>query len=259
MIIDTHAHIYADQFKDDLPETIDRARAAGVGKILLPNIDVASIPDLKSLSANYPDVCFPMMGLHPCSVQPESWQSDLDLIYKELKGGDYIAVGEIGIDLYWDKSTLDIQKEAFAKQIQWSIDLSLPFCIHARESFQEIFEVMDQFDGSVIKGVFHCFTGGEEEMRKISGDYPHFMFGLGGVSTFKNSGMDRVIPHLPEDKIILETDSPYLAPTPHRGKRNEPAYTALVAQRVADLRELSLDRLSNLTTENAARLFQLEL
>ncbi len=257
MLIDTHAHIYVDQFKEDLPEIIERAKSVGLEKILMPNIDVESIDDLKAVQKSYPDFCLAMMGLHPCSVKRETYQDDLARIKADLENGDYIAVGEIGIDLYWDKTTLDIQQDAFKQQIQWSIDLNLPFAIHARDAFQEIFDVMDDFDSGKIRGVFHCFNGGEEEVQKIKSSYPHFMFGLGGVSTFKNAGMDVSIPFIPDDRIVLETDAPYLAPVPFRGKRNEPSYVHHVAQRVADIKEMSLDRLSSITTNNANKLFDL--
>ncbi len=257
MLIDTHAHIYVDQFKEDLPEIVERAKSAGLEKILMPNIDVYSIEAMKQVEQQYPNFCFSMMGLHPCSVKRESYKADLSKIKTDLEAGGYVAVGEIGIDLYWDKTTLDIQQEAFKEQIQWSINHDLPFAIHARDAFQEIFEVMDDFDAKKIKGVFHCFNGGVEEVEKINAAYPNFMFGLGGVSTFKNAGMDVSIPLIPNEKIVLETDAPYLAPVPFRGKRNEPSYVYHIAQRVADIKEMSLDRLSIITTNNAKTLFDL--
>jgi len=259
MIIDTHSHIYAEQFDEDRTEMLQRSKEKGVGKILMPNIDGESIEGMMQLKAQYPEFCYAMMGLHPCSVKPDSYQDELTNVYELLKSNtsDFVAVGEIGIDLYWDKSKLEIQKEAFAKQIEWSIEFDLPFAIHARDSFQEIFEVMDSFDSSIIRGVFHCFSGNNEVLSTIISKYPNFYFGLGGVSTFKNSGMDMVIPNIPDDKMLLETDAPYLAPTPYRGKRNEPSYIIEIAQKVADFKQMSLDRLSEITTINAKQLFEL--
>lgn len=259
MIIDTHSHIYAEQFDDDRADTLSRAKERGVGKIVMPNIDAESIEGMMQLKTTHSGFCYAMMGLHPCSVKPESYHEELDNAYTSLKSNvsDFVAVGEIGIDLYWDKSTLEIQKEAFAKQIEWSLEFDLPFAIHARDSFNEIFEVMSTFDSSKIRGVFHCFTGDNEILSHILNHFPNFYFGLGGVSTFKNSGLNEVIPNIPDEKLLLETDAPYLAPTPYRGKRNEPSYLVEIAQKVADFKQMSLERVSEITTINANRLFEL--
>lgn len=257
MLIDTHSHIYLEQFKEDLKTVISSAKSEGVEKILLPNIDSSTLDAMLQLCTSMPTTCYPMSGLHPCSVKSGSYIEELNQVHTELIKGHYIAVGEIGIDLHWDKTTLDIQKEAFRKQIQWSIDFNLPFVIHARESFQEIFDIMDEFDASSIFGVFHCFNGDLEVLNHILMAYPRFLFGLGGVSTFKNAGLDKVVPHIPLNKIVLETDAPYLAPVPMRGKRNEPSFLRYIAQRVADYKEMSLERLSEETTKNALALFKL--
>jgi len=257
MLIDTHAHIYLEEFKNDLPEVIQRAKTIGIEKILLPNIDSTSIASLKQTCKEYPDICCPMMGLHPCSVKNETYKTELNTVEKELSSKNYIAVGEIGIDLYWDKSTLGIQKEAFAQQINWALELNLPFIIHARDAFDAIFDVMDTFDTNLMQGIFHCFTGDVSQRDKILTDYPNFLLGLGGVSTFKNSGQHLVIPEIPTDRMVFETDAPYLAPVPKRGKRNEPAYLEYISQHVADLKEMSREKLMAYTTENAQKLFNL--
>lgn len=258
MLIDTHSHIYLEQFSDDLEEVISRAKGEGLNKIFLPNIDSSTFDSMNKLCVNHPGFCYPMSGLHPCSVNESTVENELGRVRHELNQEKYIAVGEIGIDLYWDKTTLEVQKMAFKQQIEWSLELDLPFVIHARDSFDEIFQVMDEFDGTQLKGVFHCFTGNLEQLKKILESYPQFYLGLGGVSTFKNSGMNLVIPHIPLEKIVLETDAPYLAPVPKRGKRNEPSYLSYIAQCVADFKEMSLERLSESTTKNAKNLFKIK-
>jgi TatD DNase family protein len=255
MLIDTHCHAYVKAFDADREEVMARAHAAGVERLLLPNIDVESIPQMRALLEEQPGVCFPMMGLHPCHVE-ESWQEDLKLILRELDVLPCVAVGEIGLDLYWDKNKLELQKAAARVQIAWALERDLPVVLHVRDAFAEMFALLDEFEGAGLHGVFHCFNGGVAEAERVAG-FPGFYYGLGGVSTFKNAGMDLVIPGLDRSRVVLETDSPYLAPVPHRGKRNEPAYTALVAQRVADLWECSLAEVGEVTTANAERLFKL--
>lgn len=253
--IDTHCHVYAAAFEEDREAAVQRAFEAGVGRILLPNIDAASIGPLLDLVAAYPGRCFPMMGLHPCHVE-EGWQTECVPILKALDAEPCIAVGEIGMDLFRGKKTRLAQLDAFHRQIGWALERDLPVVLHVREAFEDTFSVLDQYTDSALRGVFHCFTGGQAEVEKIA-DYGSFCFGLGGVTTFRKAGMESVIPHIPEDRIILETDSPYLAPVPHRGKRNEPAYTTLVGQRVADVLERPLAEVAALSTSNAERLFRL--
>ncbi|MEF1288507.1 TatD family hydrolase [Vibrio sp. M260118] len=253
-MIDTHAHIYATEFDTDRDQVVKRALAQGIDKILLPNIDLDSIEPMLRTEAQYPDVCRSMMGLHPCYVDGNVKQS-LEVIYSWFAKHNFIAVGEIGIDLYWDKTYKAEQEMAFITQLNWAKEMKLPAVIHTRDSIEETLALLrNEQDGS-LSGVFHCFGGSVEEAKAIND--LGFHLGLGGVSTFKNGGMDKVIPHLDMDYIILETDCPYLAPVPHRGKRNEPAYTSLVAQRVADLREMSIEQVDNLTTHNAKTLFSL--
>ncbi|EEX95581.1 DNase, TatD family protein [Vibrio orientalis CIP 102891 = ATCC 33934] len=253
-MIDTHAHIYASEFDADRDDVVQRALAQGIDKILLPNIDLESIEPMLKTEASYPDVCRSMMGLHPCYVDGNVKQT-LDVIHSWFDKHNFIAVGEIGIDLYWDKTYKAEQEMAFITQLNWAKEMNLPVVIHTRDSIEETLALLRQEQDGSLSGVFHCFGGSIEEAKAIND--LGFHLGLGGVSTFKNGGMDKVIPHLNMDYVILETDCPYLAPVPHRGKRNEPAYTSLVAQRVAELREISLTEVDNLTTANALQLFKL--
>jgi TatD DNase family protein len=254
-LIDTHCHAYVSAFDADRETVLRQAFDAGVDRLLLPNIDVDSVEALLALSQAHPDRCLPMMGLHPCHVDAD-WKTHCAPILEALDAHPCIAVGEIGMDLFRGRQTREHQIAAFHTQIGWALERDLPVVLHVREAFEDTFAVLDQYTDTALRGVFHCFTGGRTEAEKVAG-YGAFFFGLGGVTTFKNGGLDHVVPHLPEDRILLETDSPYLAPVPHRGKRNEPAYTALVAQRVADLLERPLAEVAALTTANAERLFRL--
>lgn len=253
-MIDTHAHIYASEFDADRDDVVQRALAQGIDKILLPNIDLESIEPMLKTEADYPEVCRSMMGLHPCYVDGNVKQT-LDVVHSWFDKHNFIAVGEIGIDLYWDKTYKAEQEMAFITQLNWAKEMKLPVVIHTRDSIEETLALLRQEQDGSLSGVFHCFGGRVEEAKAIN--ELGFHLGLGGVSTFKNGGMDKVIPHLDMNYVILETDCPYLAPVPHRGKRNEPAYTSLVAQRVAELREISLDDVDSLTTANALQLFKL--
>jgi len=253
-LIDTHSHIYAEVFKDDIAEAIQRAKEANVGKILLPNVDSESIEPMFQLVKDYPGFCLPMMGLHPTSVK-ENFEEELILCEQWLNKEDFVAIGEIGIDLYWDKSFLKEQQFAFEKQLNWAVDRKLPVVIHARESFSEIFEILESFRSKDLHGVFHSFTGNLEQAKKAI-DFG-FLLGLNGILTFKNSGLDQVIKEIDSKYLILETDSPYLAPTPKRGKRNESAYVAFIAQKLADIHSVSLDEVTEITTRNAQNLFKI--
>lgn len=254
-IIDTHSHMYLDQFANDRGECMKRALDQGVQFTLLPNIDSQSIEALKQTIQDYPGQCKGMMGLHPCSVKGNV-KRELTRIKDELYQGDYIAVGEIGIDLYWDESTLGEQVEAFKEQIRWAKELDLPIVIHARESFQEIFEIMDQVDDTKLRGVFHCFSGTINQAEKAL-SYEGFYLGIGGVVTFKNSGLDQVVKDVGINRLMLETDAPYLTPQPFRGKRNETAYTRFVAEKLSEILELNLEEVAEITTHNALKLFNL--
>lgn len=251
-LIDTHTHLYLEQFDEDRDATIQRAKDEGVSQFLLPNIDSSTLPAMWELCNREP-ACKPMMGLHPCSVK-ENFAEELLVVEKELRTGKYVAVGEIGVDLYWDKTFLKEQQDALAQQVEWAKELDLPIVIHARESFEEIFQVLDTVNSDKLRGVFHCFTGTREQAAHIL-NYGEFYLGIGGVLTFKKGGLDKIIDALPLESLVLETDSPYLAPTPHRGKRNESAYIRIVAQKLADLLEIDLEQVADRTTHNARSLF----
>lgn len=253
-MIDTHAHIYASEFDNDRDQVVERALAQGVEKILLPNIDLDSIEPMLQTEAAYPEICRSMMGLHPCYVDSNVKQT-LEVIHSWFAKHNFIAVGEIGIDLYWDKTYKAEQEMAFTTQLNWAKEMKLPVVIHTRDSIQETLALLEKEQDGSLSGVFHCFGGSVEEAKAIND--LGFHLGLGGVTTFKNGGMDKVIPHLDMDFVILETDCPYLAPVPHRGKRNEPSYIPLVAERIASLRELSIDDVQAMTNRNANRLFAL--
>jgi TatD DNase family protein len=250
--IDTHAHIYLEEFKADRHDVIQRAMDAGVTRIFMPNIDHTSIDDMLETESRYPGTCIPMMGLHPCSVKKD-FQRELYLVEEWLFKRKFIAVGEIGTDLYWDKSFFEQQKEAFIIQVGWAKKLGLPIAIHCRESIDETIALLEPRKDDKLRGVFHCFSGNDEQAKKVID--LGFHLGLGGVSTFKNGGLDSVVPNVDPGAIVMETDSPYLAPVPHRGKRNEPSYIPLIGEKVAFMKKVSVDELAALTTANAVRLF----
>ena len=253
-LIDTHTHLFSSQFDEDRHAVVQKAIEQGVSKMLLPNINSETVEAMHQLCQDFPDHCYPMMGLHPCDVK-DNYLEELEVVKSHLDKGNYVAVGEIGIDLYWDKSTLGIQKEAFRQQLIWAKEYDLPVAIHIRESFDEIFEVIEEVNDEKLRGVFHCFTGTiEQGQRAID---MGFMLGIGGVVTFKNSGLDQTLKHLSLEHLILETDSPYLAPTPHRGQRNESAFISLMAQKLADIYEIDIEEVARITTHNAKTLFKI--
>ncbi len=254
--IDTHTHLYSSQFNEDRDDVILKCFEKGVKKLLLPNIDLSSIEGMMKLVDKYPSNCHPMMGLHPCSVDEniENTLAQFEPYFSE--NHNFIAVGEIGIDLYWDRSFINQQIFAFETQITWAKKYKLPIVIHARDSFDEIFEVLDRVNDDQLTGVFHCFTGNFEQANKIL-SYGGFKLGIGGVVTFKKSGLEEVLKHIPLDHIILETDSPYLAPTPFRGKRNESSYIPLIAEKLSSIYGISEEEIGIITTQNALNLFKL--
>jgi len=252
-LIDTHSHIYSKEFDEDISETIQRAKDANVGQIFLPNIDSASIEPMFKLVKDYPGFCLPMMGLHPTSVK-ENYKDELAVCEKWLSKESFIAIGEIGIDLYWDNTFLKEQQFVFEQQLKWAVERELPVVIHARESFSEIFEVLESFKNQSLKGVFHSFTGNLEQANKAI--EMGFLLGLNGILTFKNSGLDKVVKLIETKHLILETDSPYLAPTPKRGKRNESAYVALIAKKLVEIHNLSIEEVTEITSRNAKHLFK---
>ncbi|WP_462249015.1 TatD family hydrolase [Ekhidna sp.] len=251
-MIDSHAHIYLEHFTDDVDSVVERALENGIEKILLPNIDSTTIEDMLQLEAKYPGVCFPMMGLHPCSVK-EDFEKELEIVEGWFEKRAFIAVGEMGTDIYWDKTFWLQQKEAFQFQCELALKYDVPIVIHCRETIDETIGLVSDFKGRGLKGVFHCFTGSADQGKKIT--ELGFYLGLGGVSTFKNGGMDKVIPYLDKSKIILETDSPYLTPAPHRGKRNEPAFVSIICDKVAEYLGSAKEDIIQLTTANTNELF----
>ena len=224
----------------------------GISRLFLPNVDSASIDLVASQVAAFPEYCFPMLGLHPCDVK-ENWQQELNTIYEAIPQHKIYAIGEIGIDLYWDKSTLDNQIEAFKIQINWAKELKLPIVIHCRDSFDEVFAVLEEEKDDKLRGILHCFTGNLEQANKLID--LGFHLGIGGVVTYKNSGLDKVVQEIDLKHIVLETDSPYLTPVPHRGKRNESSYLVYVAEKVADLHQMSVEEVAAITTANSKVVF----
>ena len=253
MFIDTHAHLYSKSFDNDRSEMLKRAKDAGIEKVFLPNIDQTSVDVMHDLEDNSNGYCVSMMGLHPCSVK-EDYKDVLAGLKGWLDKRRYAAIGEIGIDLYWDKTTLDIQVDAFKIQLGWANEYNLPISIHSRDSTREILDVLSENREILTGGVMHCFTGSSEEAEEAIS--LGFVLGFGGSSTYKNTTLIPVIESIPLDKIVLETDAPYLTPVPHRGKRNESAYIPLIAQRLADIRNISLEELAAATTANANHLFR---
>ncbi len=252
MLIDTHSHIYSEDFNDDLDEVVKRAFENNILKIILPNIDSSSIKKMLDLSAQYPQICFPLMGLHPTSVN-EDFLEELELVEFWLKKRKFYGIGEIGIDLYWDKTFIKEQTEAFRVQIQMAKKYELPIVIHVRESFDEVFAVLKEEGVDGLNGVFHSFSGTIEQAQQVIN--LGFKLGVNGIVTFKNSGMGQVIEKIDASHIILETDAPYLTPVPFRGKRNESSYLIYVAQKVAELHGAPVAEIARITTQNAERLF----
>ena len=257
MIIDTHAHLYAEEFFEDQTEVFTRAAAAGVHYFLLPNINSESIPLMEKLMKEQKNT-IPMMGLHPSYVK-ENWMEELKIIETHLfkNPSKYCAVGEIGMDLFWDKTFIEAQKIVFRTQISWAKKLKLPIAIHARDAFDEIFEILDEENDEFLKGVFHCFTGSKEQATKIL-DYGGFKLGIGGVITYKNSGLTEVLNSVELKHLVLETDAPYLSPAPFRGKRNESSYLSYIIEKISGIYKLSDAIIAKVTSQNAIELFQLE-
>ena len=252
-LVDTHAHLYSHKFDNDRPDMVRRAIAAGVTRMYLPNIDSESIQPMLDLEAAFPENCFAMMGLHPGSVQPDTWERELALVEKWLGQRRWAGVGETGIDLYWDKSTLDIQQKSFARQIEWAKELNLPVIIHSRESNEECLELVKNGQDGRLRGIFHCFSGTREQAQRMID--LGFMLGIGGTLTYAKSELPEVLRDVPLESIVLETDAPYLPPVPHRGKRNESAYIALVAEKLSEVKVLPPDEIARTTTANALRMF----
>lgn len=253
-LLDSHTHIYLPEFDVDRPAMIDRALAQGVTKLLLPAIDSGTHARQLQVEMEHPDCCLSMMGLHPCSAKADVEQ-ELQAVRQYLDQRRFVAIGEIGLDLYWDKQFLDQQYQAFETQIQWALEFDLPIVIHSREATERCIEVVQKHQNGKLRGVFHCYSGSVESARKIID--LGFYLGIGGVVTYKNAGLPAVLAQLSLDHLLLETDAPYLTPVPHRGKRNEPAYLPLVAQKIAEAKFCSVKEVAEKTTANARNLFRL--
>ena len=253
-IIDTHTHLYLKQFNQDIDEVIKRAINIGVDKFIFPAIDSSYLKQMHDLQSKYSKNIYLMSGLHPVSVK-ENYKDELGLVVKSLKDHNYVAIGEIGIDLYWDKTFLKQQQDAFEFQIRLAISNDLPIVIHCREGFDEIFEILDAEKCKKLRGVFHCFTGTLDQAKRAIN--LGFKLGIGGVVTFKNGGIDKFINQISIDNIVLETDSPYLSPVPFRGKRNESSYIKYVLSKLSELYGISEEELAKLTTENSKKIFRI--
>ncbi len=252
VLTDTHTHIYYETDTNKRAELIQRCLNKGISRLFLPNVDTASIPQVFSLTESYPQYCFPMLGLHPCEVKV-NWENEFSLIANAYPTHKIVAIGEIGIDLYWDKSLLKQQQQAFHKQIKWAIALDLPIVIHCRDAFDEVYEILLAESNEKLRGIFHCFTGTFEQAEKIIA--LGFYLGIGGVVTYKNSGLDKIVQQIDLKNIVLETDSPYLTPVPYRGKPNESSYLSYIAQKIADLHQLDIEIVASITTENSKNIF----
>ena len=253
-IIDTHTHLYLKQFNEDIDLVINRSKEIGIKKFIFPAIDSSHFDSMHSLKGKYPDCIFLMSGLHPTDVKEDS-KDELDFVANSLKTHDYVAIGEIGIDLYWDKTFLKQQQEAFTFQIRLAIKHDLPIVIHCREAFDEIFEILDRENCNKLRGVFHCFTGTLEQAKRAID--LGFVLGIGGVVTFKNGGIDKFLNQIDLKHIVLETDSPYLAPVPNRGKRNESSYIMYVVEKLSEIYGVSNEEIADVTTKNAEKVFAL--
>jgi len=251
--IDTHTHLYLDKFSEDRDEVIQRALHEGITRMYLPNIDRSSIDDMIALEKDYPANCFAMMGLHPCSVGPD-YQEQLAIVEEWLGRRPFKAVGEIGMDLYWDKTYRSEQEDAFRIQTKWAMEGGLPIVIHSRETIDILIDLMREIADDRLYGIFHCFTGTAAQAEAIID--LGFVLGIGGVATFKNAGLDKTLVDVPLEKLVLETDSPYLAPTPFRGKRNESSYLIKVAEKLASIYGVGLDEIARITTDNARMVFE---
>ncbi|MFI5220744.1 MAG: TatD family hydrolase [Bacteroidia bacterium] len=249
---DTHAHLYAEEFDADRNETVKRAISCGVSKMFLPNIDVHSIQPMLDLVWEFPSHCFPMMGLHPCSVD-ENFEMNLEPIHQWFSKRKFYAVGEVGLDYYWSLEFKEQQITAFKKQLNWAIEMELPVIIHSRNSTAGIISIIKEMSDAKLRGIFHCFSGNEKEANEII--ELGFYLGIGGVLTFKNSGLDKAIQNIPVEHLVLETDAPYLSPVPHRGKRNESSYIPLVARKLSEIKNIPVEKIAGISSENSKKIF----
>lgn len=254
-MIDTHSHLFVEEFKEDLPEVIARAKEVGVTHVFMPNIDDTTVDDMLHVCRQFPGFCFPMLGFHPTSVDAGAYEKVRRMEPLLVEGHPFIAVGEVGLDLYWDKTYLKEQQAVLDEQIQWALKWDLPLVIHCREAFPQLFEVLSPYKNTLLKGVFHSFTGTLDEAEQLL-DYERFMIGINGVVTFKKSTLPEALKIVPLERLVLETDSPYLAPMPFRGKRNESSYVKRVAVKLAELYEMEIGVVEQKTALNALKLFK---
>lgn len=254
MFIDTHCHLYLDEFKQDIKEVMERAEMQGVKKFYLPAIDSSEIDNMFALEEKFPGKCIAMMGLHPCSVK-ENYLDELVIVKEWLNKRKFAAVGEIGLDFYWDKTFIEQQFEAFRMQIEWSIQYDLPIVIHTRNAIQETIDVVKEFVPKGVRGIFHCFGGSYQHAKEIVD--AGFCLGIGGVLTYKKSGLAEVLEKIDLKNMVLETDSPYLTPVPFRGKRNESGYLKYVAEKLAQVKNVPVEEVAVITTSNAEKIFGL--
>ena len=253
-LVDTHCHLFSEEFDADRAEVIERAKSLGVSYFLLPNIDSATIEPLYKTCTDFENVCLPMMGLHPTSVK-ENYREEMKRIEQELDGRKFIAIGEIGLDYYWDLTFKDQQIEVFRTQLKWAKEKKLPVAIHTRNSFEDAIRIVEEEKDENLRGVFHCFSGTALDAQRAIG--VGFYLGIGGVVTFKNGGLDKILPEISISSVVLETDSPYLAPVPYRGKRNESSYLREIVARVSEILDRPAEEIATLTTANAFKLFNL--
>ena len=255
-MIDTHSHLFVEEFSEDLPSVIQRAKDVGVERVFMPNIDDESLEDMLQVCSLYPGYCCPMIGYHPTSVDASSMAKVLRMKEHLVSGHPFIAIGEVGLDLYWDKTYLREQQLVLDEQIQWALEWDLPMVIHCREAFVELFDVLKPYKNSGLKGVFHSFTGTQDEAREAL-EYDNFILGINGVVTFKKSSLPEVLKQVPLERLVLETDSPYLAPTPFRGKRNESSFVVKVADKLAEIYGVSKSEVCSITSNNALKVFEI--
>lgn len=252
MLIDTHTHLYDERYATDRAEMLQRAFDTGVQRLYIPNCDQHTIPPMLELADAYPDQCFPMMGLHPCYVK-EDFETELAIMKDWLGKRAFSAIGEIGLDYYWDKTFVPQQKIAFERQIDWALERNLPIVIHSRESTQDCIDIVREKQNGNLHGIFHCFSGTLDEAQQI--EALGFYLGIGGVVTYKNSSLQQVVKEMPLETLVLETDAPYLTPVPYRGKRNESSYIPLIAAQISNLKAVSEEVVESVTTANAEKIF----
>lgn len=254
MLIDSHSHLFLEDFSQDIASVINRAKEVGVSHIFMPNIDSSTVDSLLHVCNEYPQICHPMIGLHPTSVGT-NYQEELNVVYDQLNSDNrYVAIGEIGIDLYWDKTFIKEQIHCFDQQIKWALEYNLPIVIHTRESLDEVLQVLSQYKNTQLKGVFHSFTGSQDDALRLL-EYSNFMIGINGVVTFKNSTLPLALQAIPLNRLVVETDSPYLTPVPFRGKRNESAYVKEIVKKLSELYNESFDIVANTTSASALEIF----